>query len=93
METIREDKQQVLLRFDRNLVRKIKYYAQKEGKSINAYAEECFSADIHRRETFPHLPVSGAFSPQVESLTGILAGRIPPEDLKNDDRLAYILGK
>ena len=84
---------QTIFRFDAKFIDKLKYYARIEEKSLNAYVEAILQTEINRRESLPKLSLSGDYSQKLNRLSSILAGKIAPEDLDNDDRLAYILNK
>ncbi|MBR1927423.1 MAG: hypothetical protein IJ840_06710 [Bacteroidales bacterium] len=86
-------KTQTIFRFEDSLISKLKYYAKMEEKSLNAYVEAILQTEINRREALPELSISGTYSPTIDKLSGILAGKITREDLDKDDKLAYILGK
>ena len=91
--TVARNRTQAIFRFEEGFISKLKYYAKMEEKSLNAYVEEILQSEINRRESLPKLSVSGSYSPTINKLSGILAGKITRDDLENDDRLAYILGK
>ena len=93
MNTIAAPRRQTILRFDEQLLDKLKYYARKEDKSLNAYVESVLIADIGRREELPHLQPDTEFSPEIRAITGVLKGRVRQEDIDNDERLAYILSR
>ena len=91
--TATRKKTQAIFRFEDSFIAKLKYYAKMEDKSLNAYVEAILITEISRRESLPKLSISGTYSPSINKLSGILAGRITKDDLENDDRLAYILNK
>lgn len=86
-------KKQAIFRFEDSFIAKLKYYAKMEEKSLNAYVETILQTEINRRESLPKLSISGVYSPKVNGLSGILAGKITSHDLDKDERLAYILNK
>ena len=93
METASSQRRQAIFRFDDTFIAKLKYYALKEDKSLNAYVESVLRSDIERRESLPNLTLSKTFSPEVERIHGALAGKISKKDLEDDDRLAYLLNR
>lgn len=84
---------QAIFRFEDSFIAKLKYYAKMEDKSLNAFVEAILQTEISRKESLPKLSISGTYSPTINKLSGILAGKIAKDDLENDDRLAYILNK
>lgn len=91
METTSIQRKQTIFRFEDSFISKLKYYAAIEEKSLNSYVEEILKAEIDRRESLPKLTLSKTFSPKVEMICGVLAGKIKEQDLKKDDRLSYLL--
>ena len=84
---------QAIFRFEDSFIAKLKYYAKMEDKSLNAFVEAILQTEISRKESLPKLSISGTYSPTLNKLSGILAGKIAKDDLENNDRLAYILNK
>lgn len=91
METTSSQRKQAIFRFDDSFISKLKYYAVKEEKSLNAYVESVLRAEIERKESLPKLTLSRTFSPEVEKICGVLSGKITEKDLENDEKLAYLL--
>lgn len=86
-------KTQAIFRFEDDFIAKLKYYAKMEEKSLNSYVEAILQTEINRRESLPKLSITGVYSPKIDELSGILAGKITRQDLDKDERLAYILNK
>ena len=91
--TASSQRKQTILRFDETFLKKLKYYAAREDMSLNSYAESVLRAEIERKERLPKLELPQHFSSNVLRLSGALSGKIKPEDLENDDRLAYLLDR
>ncbi len=86
-------RRQTIFRFEEAFLSKLKYYAEREDKSLNAYVESVLKSEIERRESLPKLVTSKSVSRNVRKISGVLSGRISAKDLENDDRLAYLLRK
>ena len=86
-------RKQMIFRFDESIISKLKYYAQREDKSLNSYVESILKSDIEHKESLPKLVISNNLSENIRRLSGVLAGKVTGKDLENDDRLAYLLGK
>ena len=83
---------QTAFRLDESLLRRLKKKARGQKKSLNSYVEALLMADVRDEPEFPKLSLPVKHSPRVTSLLGIL----PPfseQELQEDDKLAYILGK
>ena len=93
MNTSVVQRRQTIFRFEEDFLSKLKYYAEREDKSLNAYVESVLKSEIERRESLPKLVVSKNLSRNVSKISGVLSGRISTKDLENDDRLAYLLRK
>ena len=93
MNTSVVQRRQTIFRFEEDFLSKLKYYAEREDKSLNAYVESVMKSEIERRESLPKLVISKKISRNVSKISGVLSGRISAKDLENDDRLAYLLRK
>ena len=93
MNTSVVQRRQTIFRFEEDFLSKLKYYAEREDKSLNAYVESVLKSEIERRESLPKLVISKKISRNVSKISGVLSGRISAKDLENDDRLAYLLRK
>lgn len=93
MNTSVVQRRQTIFRFEEDFLSKLKYYAEREDKSLNAYVESVLKSEIERRESLPKLVISKNISRNVSKISGVLSGRISAKDLENDDRLAYLLRK
>ena len=93
MNTSVVQRRQTIFRFEEDFLSKLKYYAEREDKSLNAYVESVLKSEIGRRESLPKLVISKNISRNVSKISGVLSGRISAKDLENDDRLAYLLRK
>ncbi len=91
MNTSVVQRRQTIFRFEEDFLSKLKYYAEREDKSLNAYVESVLKSEIERRESLPKLVISKNISRNVSKISGVLSGRISAKDLENDDRLAYLL--
>lgn len=93
MNTSVVQRRQTIFRFEEDFLSKLKYYAEREDKSLNAYVESVLKSEIERRESLPKLVITKNISRNVSKISGVLSGRISAKDLENDDRLAYLLRK
>ena len=93
MNTSVVQRRQTIFRFEEDFLSKLKYYAEREDKSLNACVESVLKSEIERRESLPKLVISKNISRNVSKISGVLSGRISAKDLENDDRLAYLLRK
>lgn len=93
MDTTVQTKKQTIIRLDEEFLDKLKLYAQREKKSLNAYMEAVLRKEIEQREELPHLEPCTKLSPEIERISGILKGKITQKDIDEDDRLAYLLSR
>ena len=88
-----QNRKQTILRLEEGFLAKLKYYAKREDLSLNAYMESILAKEIERKEALPHIEPIKELSPDIQSLVGILEGKITRKDLDEDDRLAYLLSR
>lgn len=93
METRVTTRKQTILRLDAAFLDRLKYYADRQHKSLNAYVESVLRAEVEKREELPHFPSCPELSSGIKALSGILEGKITQKDLDEDDRLAYLLSR
>lgn len=91
---------QTAFRFTPDLLTRLKLKARREHKSVNAYVEQLIEKDLSKDEDryaalyreLAKIKLPEKISPKVKALSRF-AVEFSEEDLKNDERLAYILGK
>lgn len=88
METIARE--QTVIRFRKDILNRARYKAKQQNMSLNAFLEEAVMLAVKPR--IPKLPKDFKISPWVEKYSGIMPAPTK-EQLEEDDRLAYILGK
>ncbi len=86
-------RKQMIFRFDESVISKLKYYAQREEKSLNSYVESVLKSDIEHKERLPKLVISKNLSQNIRKISGVLAIKVIEKDMENDERLAYLLRK
>lgn len=86
-------RKQMIFRFDESVISKLKYYAQREEKSLNSYVESVLKSDIEHKERLPKLVISKNLSQNIRKISGVLAVKVIEKDMENDERLAYLLRK
>ena len=83
-------REQTVIRFKRDILNRARYKARQQNMSLNAFLEATVEEAVKPR--IPKLPKDFKISPWVEAFSGIMP--MPTkEQLEEDDRLAYILGK
>lgn len=91
---------QTAFRFKPELVARLKMKARREQKSVNAYVEQLIERDLEKDEDryealyreLGKIKLSKKISPKIVALSRF-AVEFTEEDLKNDEKLAYILSK
>ena len=84
---------QTAFRLDEMLVRRLKKKAADEGKSLNKLVEDTLTAVAPPKELdWPQISLPQELDPRVKDL-GLSCRPFTEEELKEDERLAYILSK
>lgn len=91
---------QTAFRFKPEMIDRIKLKARRNGTSVNAYVEQLIEKDLGKDEDryealyreLAKIKLPETISPEVEALSRFSIN-FSEEDLRNDERLAYILGK
>lgn len=82
---------QTAFRLDANLVKRLKIKARSEDKSLNALVEETLMKLAPAEPEFPVIEEDMIIPARLLSLR--LPRSFTPEEIAEDDRLAYILSK
>lgn len=90
METTRRI--QTAFRLEESLLNRLKKKAGRQNKSLNSYVEALLKADVRDEPEYPRVSFPIPQSARVGRMLDILPG-FTDEELQNDDKLAYILGK
>jgi hypothetical protein len=90
METTRRI--QTAFRLDESLLNRAKKKASRQNKSLNSYVEALLRADVRDEPEYPKVPFPIRHSARVSRMLDILPA-FTDEELKGDEKLAYILGK
>jgi hypothetical protein len=90
METTRRI--QTAFRLEESLLNRLKKKAGRQNKSLNSYVEALLKADVRDEPEYPRVTFPIPQSARVSRMLDILPG-FTDEELQNDDKLAYILGK
>lgn len=90
METTRRI--QTAFRLEESLLNRLKKKAGRQNKSLNSYVEALLKADVRDEPEYPRMSFPIPQSARVSRMLDILPG-FTDEELQNDDKLAYILGK
>ena len=80
---------QTAFRLPYELIARIKYQARKENMSVNRYVESVLAKSVEL--SFPSRPLETEIPEELSQSKGCLQ-EPSPEELKNDPRLAHILG-
>ncbi len=83
---------QTAFRLEESLLRRLKKKAQAQNKSLNRYVEELFLADVRDEPEYPVVSFPVRHADCVTRMLDILPG-FSGEELQEDEKLAYILGK
>ena len=82
---------QTAFRLNADLLRRAKLRAKRENRSLNSLVEEALEKMVPEEFVWPKVVIPTEISPE------ILAMRLPrpftKEEIEEDDKLAYILGK
>lgn len=89
METI--TREATIIRLKPQVMARVKYRAKSQGLSVNAYIEQTL-AEATNCVPIPKLPPDFQISPEIKSFAGVIP-QFTQEQLEEDPRLAYILGK
>jgi len=82
---------QTAFRLDENLLKRLKRKAKAKDKSLNAYVEELLLKDAPAEPEWPKVEFPMEIDSRLEEM--MLPHGITEEQLKSDERLAYILDK
>ena len=83
---------QTAFRLEESLLNRLKKKAGRQNKSLNSYVEALLKADVRDEQEYPKVSFPIPHSARVSRMLDILPG-FTDEELQNDDKLAYILGK
>ena len=83
---------QTAFRLEETLLNRLKRKAKSQNKSLNNYVEALLKEDVRDEPLYPKVSFPIPRSVRVSRMLDILPG-FTEEDLKEDDKLAYILGK
>ena len=83
---------QTAFRLEESLLNRLKKKAGRQTKSLNSYVEALLKADVRDEPEYPKVSFPIPHSARVSRMLDILPG-FTDEELQNDDKLAYILGK
>ena len=90
METTRRI--QTAFRLEESLLIRLKRKASRQNKSLNSYVEALLRADVRDEPEYPKVSFPIPHSSRVSRILDIIPA-FTDEELKNDEKLAYILGK
>ncbi len=85
-------KVQTAFRFDADLLSRLKRKAKARGQSLNAYVENVLVKDTPANLVWPEIVFPADISPETMAITRNYTS-FTKEELRKDDRLAYIFGK
>ena len=85
-------KVQTAFRLDTGLINRLKKKAKAKGQSLNAYVENVLAKDAPSELAWPKVKFPMDISPETIALTRNYSS-FTKEELRKDDRLAYIFGK
>jgi len=83
---------QTAFRLDANLLSRLKRKAKAKGQSLNAFVEDILTKATPADLQWPGAATIRDISPETRALTRNYKS-FTDEELKEDDRLAYIFGK
>lgn len=83
---------QTAFRLEEPLLNRLKKKASLQNKSLNSYVEALLRADIRDEPQYPEVSFPVPHSARVSRMLDILPA-FTDEELKGDEKLAYILGK
>lgn len=83
---------QTAFRLEEPLLRRLKKKAGRENKSLNSYVEALLKAAVRDEPEYPEVPFPIPHSERVSRMLDILPA-FTEEELKNDEKLAFILGR
>ena len=83
---------QTAFRLEESLLNRLKKKASRQNKSLNSYVEALLKADVRSEPEYPKVSFPIPHSARVSRMLDILPA-FSDEELQNDDKLAYILGK
>ena len=81
---------QTAFRLEEPLLRRLKKKAGRENKSLNSYVEALLKAAVRDEPEYPEVPFPIPPSERVSRMLDILPA-FTEEELKNDEKLAFIL--
>ena len=83
---------QTAFRLEESLLNRLKKKASRQNKSLNSYVEALLRADVRDEPDYPKVSFPIPHSARVSRMLDILPD-FTEEELKTDEKLAYILGK
>jgi hypothetical protein len=83
---------QTAFRLYESLLNRLKKKAGRQNKSLNIYVEALLKADVRDEPEYPKVSFPIPHSARVSRMIDILPA-FTDEELKSDEKLAYILGK
>ena len=88
----RTNRIQTAFRLEESLLNHLKRKASRQNKSLNSYVEALLKADVRDEPEYPKVSFPIPHSARVSRMIDIIPA-FTDEELQNDDKLAYILGK
>ena len=83
---------QTAFRLEESLLNRLKSKAKRQNKSLNNYVEALLREDVRDEPLYPKVSFPIPHSARVSRMLDILPD-FTEEELKTDEKLAYILGK
>jgi len=83
---------QTAFRLEESLLRRLKKKAREQNKSLNSYVEALLLSDVRDLPEFPDVAFPVAHAPRVAQMLDILPA-FTEQELRDDEKLAYLLGK
>ncbi|MCR4860237.1 MAG: toxin-antitoxin system HicB family antitoxin [Bacteroidales bacterium] len=83
---------QTAFRLEESLLKRLKRKAARQKKSLNSYVEALLLADVRDDPEYPKVTLPLPHSPRVSRMLDILP-EFTEEELREDEKLAYILRK
>lgn len=83
---------QTAFRLEESLLNRLKSKAKRQKKSLNNYVEALLKEDVRDEPLYPKVSFPIPHSARVSRMLDILPD-FTEEELKTDEKLAYILGK
>ena len=83
---------QTAFRLDESLLNRLKKKASRQNKSLNSYVEALLRADVRDEPEYPKVSFPIPHSARVSRMIDIIPA-FTDEEIRGDEKLAYILGK